>query len=243
MNKQITNFAGARPTDAAVDAVFESFPLTIAQKRIWSLEQIGNYTVFPDQVIGLRLGAAIDVETIAGACRALVAQHPSLTTRFRRLAGGRIEQYRGASNAVPTEILGKEGAALSETDALAARKAFRNRRFDLLEGPGARIQIIPLADGQSLLTIVLHPIICDDREKSVLAGSLARILDGEPAGNMQAAEISAGTREEEWLETDERAKRLPIGARPSVSTMRPRLFPPASTAAGLPAWRAPSIGL
>ena len=99
MNKQITNFADARPTDA-VDAVFESFPLTIAQKRIWSLEQIGNYTVFPDQVIGLRLSATVDVETIAEACRALVAQNPSLASRFRRLAGGRIEQYRGASNAV-----------------------------------------------------------------------------------------------------------------------------------------------
>ncbi|PDT02547.1 non-ribosomal peptide synthetase [Rhizobium chutanense] len=207
MNKQITNFADARPTDAAVDAVFESFPLTIAQKRIWSLEQIGNYTVFPDQVIGLRLSASIGAEAIAGACRALVVQHPSLTTRFRRLAGGRIEQYRGASNAVPMEILGKEGTALSETDALAARKAFRDRRFDLLEGPGARIQIIQLADGQSLLTIVLHPIISDDREKSALAASLARILDGE-TGDIKPAEISAGTREEEWLETDEAREAL-----------------------------------
>ncbi|WHO75768.1 amino acid adenylation domain-containing protein [Rhizobium sp. BT03] len=203
MNKQITNFADASPTDAAMDAVFESFPLTIAQKRIWSLEQIGNYTVFPDQVIGLRLSPAAGIETIAGACRALVAQNPSLALRFRRLAGGRIEQYRGASNAVPIEILGKDGAALSEPDALAARKAFRDKRFDLLEAPGARIQIIRLADGQSLLTIVLHPIVCDHREKSVLAGSLARILDGEPVGDMQPVEISAGTREADWLETDE----------------------------------------
>lgn len=88
MNKQITNFADAHPTDIATDAVFESFPLTIAQKRIWSLEQIGNYTVFPDQVISLRLSPAFDVKTIAGACRTLVAQHPSLATRFRRLAAG-----------------------------------------------------------------------------------------------------------------------------------------------------------
>ncbi|MBB2712782.1 non-ribosomal peptide synthetase (plasmid) [Rhizobium sophoriradicis] len=207
MNKQITNFADARPTDA-VDAVFESFPLTIAQKRIWSLEQIGNYTVFPDQVIGLRFNAAIEVETIASACRALVAQNPSLAFRFRRLAGGRIEQYRGASNAVPVEMLGNDGVVLSEPDALAARKAFRDKRFDLLEGPGTRIQIIRLAEGQSLLTIVLHPIICDDREKSALAGSLARILDGEPAGEMHPVEIAAGAQEADWLETDEARQAL-----------------------------------
>ncbi|WP_049732134.1 non-ribosomal peptide synthetase [Rhizobium ecuadorense] len=208
MNKQITNFADASPTDAAMDAVFESFPLTIAQKRIWSLEQIGNYTVFPDQVIGLRLSPAAGIETIAGACRALVAQNPSLALRFRRLAGGRIEQYRGASNAVPIEILGKDGAALSEPEAAAARKAFRDKRFDLLEAPGARIQIIRLAQGQSLLTIVLHPIVCDDREKSALAGSLARILDGEPVGDMHPVDISAGTREADWLETDEAREAL-----------------------------------
>lgn len=208
MNKQITNFADASPTDAAMDAVFESFPLTIAQKRIWSLEQIGNYTVFPDQVIGLRLSPAVDAETLAAACQALVAQNPSLAIRFRRLAGGRIEQYRGASNAVPIEILGRDGAALSEPDALAARKAFRDKRFDLLEGPGARMQVILLVDGQSLLTIALHPIVCDDHEKSALAGSLARILDGEPVGNMHPVEISAGTREADWLETDEAREAL-----------------------------------
>ncbi|NEJ73973.1 amino acid adenylation domain-containing protein [Rhizobium phaseoli] len=208
MNKQITNFADASPTDAAMDAVFESFPLTIAQKRIWSLEQIGNYTVFPDQVIGLRLSPAVDAETLAAACQALVAQNPSLAIRFRRLAGGRIEQYRGASNAVPIEILGRDGAALSEPDGLAARKAFRDKRFDLLEGPGARMQVILLVDGQSLLTIALHPIVCDDHEKSALAGSLARILDGEPVGNMHPVEISAGTREADWLETDEAREAL-----------------------------------
>ena len=87
MNKQITNFADASPTDAAMDAVFESFPLTIAQKRIWSLEQIGNYTVFPDQIIGLRLSPPTDLEMIVGACRALMAQNASLASRFRRLAG------------------------------------------------------------------------------------------------------------------------------------------------------------
>jgi len=208
MNKQITNFADASPTDAAMDAVFESFPLTIAQKRIWSLEQIGNYTVFPDQIIGLRLSPPTDLEMIVGACRALMAQNASLASRFRRLAGGRIEQYRGASSAVPIEILGRDGAALSEPDASAARKAFRDKRFDLLEEPGARIQIIRLAQGQSLLTIVLHPIVCDDHEKSVLARSLARILDGEPIGDMHPLEISAGTREADWLETDEAREAL-----------------------------------
>ncbi|KZS55141.1 amino acid adenylation domain-containing protein [Rhizobium sp. BK591] len=207
MNKQITNFADAHPTDAATDAVFESFPLTIAQKRIWSLEQIGNYTVFPDQLIGLRLSPAVDVKTIAGACRALAAQHPSLAIRFRRLAGGRVEQYRGTPNAVPIEIVG-EGAVLDEPDALAAQKAFRDRRFDLLAGPPARVQIALLAGGQSLLTIVLHPIIADDREKSVLAGSLTRILDGRPAGETQPAEILAGTREAEWLQTEEAQQSL-----------------------------------
>ncbi|EJT02437.1 non-ribosomal peptide synthetase [Rhizobium sp. CCGE 510] len=206
MNKQITNFADASPTDAAMDAVFESFPLTIAQKRIWSLEQIGNYIVFPDQIIGLRLSPAVDLETIAGACRALVAQHPSLATRFRRLAGGRVEQYSGMSTAVPIEIVG-ESAALDEPDALAADRAFRDRRFDLLGGPPARVQIILLADGHSLLTIVVHPIICDDREKSILAGSLTQILDGAP-GEMHPPEISAGLREADWLQTNQAQESL-----------------------------------
>lgn len=207
MNKQITNFADAYPTDIATDAVFESFPLTIAQKRIWSLEQIGNDTVFPDQLISLRLRPPVDVKTIAGACWTLVAQHPSLATRFRRLAGGRVEQYCGALNAVPIELVG-EDAPLAEPDALAVQKAFRDRRFDLLAGPPARVQIILLADGQSLLTIVLHPAISDDREKSILGGSLTRILDGTPAGDTQLADISAGTREAEWLQTEQAQESL-----------------------------------
>ncbi len=65
-----------------------------------------------------------------------------------------------------------------------------------------------LADGQSLLTIVLHPIISDDREKSVLAYSLTRILDGGPAGDTQLTDILAGTREAEWLQTEQAQQSL-----------------------------------
>ena len=45
----------------------DSFPLSLAQKRIWSLEQIGNSTVFPLQVLTLRWHSTVTLDQLQHA--------------------------------------------------------------------------------------------------------------------------------------------------------------------------------
>ncbi|WP_431323507.1 non-ribosomal peptide synthetase [Rhizobium sp. YTU87027] len=197
MNTQITRLTDALPTEIVEEAIANAFPLTIAQRRIWSLEQIGNRTVFPDQVVSLKFTPEADVEFVHEVCRTLIERNPWLATRFRRLAGGRIEQYRGASG-----VAVERAERTSEAEGLAAAAAFCAKRFDLLDGPAARCQIVPLADGHALVTIVVHPIICDEAEKVALANALARLANGEDPGNAIPEDFGAGLREEQWLESE-----------------------------------------
>ncbi|MEZ2126401.1 MULTISPECIES: amino acid adenylation domain-containing protein [unclassified Sinorhizobium] len=209
MNTQITILADARPADGVADALLETFPLTIGQRRIWSLEQIGNRTVFPDQVVSLRFDVGVGHETIVSACRKLVEQRPVLCTRFRRFAGGRIEQYRAGSDHVPiTVLLGKGNERLSEAAGLEAQEAFIGKRFDLLDGPATRCQVVPLASGQTLLTIVVHSIICDAFERVTLLDELRRLLDEPAASERCHDDLRAGLREQEWLQTPVAAEAL-----------------------------------
>ncbi|MGH9916168.1 MAG: condensation domain-containing protein, partial [Pyrinomonadaceae bacterium] len=98
--------------DIANSAV-ESFPLTLAQKRIWSLEQIGNSTVFPFQILSLQWNETVDLDQLQTALNALAHRHSALRTRFRRFAGGRIEQFSIPGDLPSNESVGSDGNPLT----------------------------------------------------------------------------------------------------------------------------------
>ena len=103
--------------DGIASGVAESFPLTLAQKRIWSLEQIGNATVFPFQVLSLQWEKGVTLDQVQGALDRLAQRHSALRTRFRRFAGGRIEQFSVPGDVPSNEIVGSDSNPLSATEA------------------------------------------------------------------------------------------------------------------------------
>ncbi|HMF67019.1 MAG TPA: condensation domain-containing protein, partial [Phyllobacterium sp.] len=182
--------------------VSDSFPLTLAQKCIWSLEQIGNSTVFPLQVLTLHWHTIVTLDQVHHALAKLAERHSALRTRFRRLAGGRIEQFSNAGDVPSIETLGSDSNPLSATEAEAQRATFVSRQFDLLHGVSSRCQLIVTAQGGLSSTMVLHPIVCDDAALSILQRDLiAFINNNEALAPIIDDSLLRGAREEEWLET------------------------------------------
>lgn len=177
-----------------------SHPLTLAQKRIWSLEQIGNNTVFPLQVLALRWNRSVTFDRVQHALMSLAERHSAFRTRFRRFAGGRIEQFCPDSDHPPLETLGSDGNPLTAAETVQQQAAFNARPFDLLSGPSSRFQLIFSADGL-VSTVVVHPIVCDAAALSILQRDLAALVAGDTLIPLDSSPLLLGTREEEWLET------------------------------------------
>lgn len=66
--------------------------LTLAQRRLWSLAQVGIDGIQAHTVLALRLKGVLNEARLAAACKALARRHPALRTRFVQHPGGRIEQ-------------------------------------------------------------------------------------------------------------------------------------------------------
>lgn len=184
-------------------SVSDSFPLTLAQKRIWSLEQIGNNTVFPLQVLSLHWNATVTLDRVQFAFAKLAERHSALRTRFHRFAGGRIEQFSTVGDVPSIESLGSDSNPLSIAEAEEQQATFVSRPFNLLDGVSSRCQLIATANGGLISTIVLHPIVCDDAALSILQRDLIAFVGDDALASVDDDSLQRGACEEEWLETED----------------------------------------
>jgi amino acid adenylation domain-containing protein len=203
MNKLFAPDQATNPVavDHSGNTICDSFPLSLAQKRIWSLEQIGNNTVFPLQVLSLHWTPAVTLDQAQHALAKLAQRHSAMRTRFRRFAGGRIEQFSNTGDVPSTETHGSDSNPLSAIEAEEQRTAFISRSFDLLNGVSSRCQLI-MSKGGLISTIVLHPVVCDEAALAVLQRDLIALINGETPGAACDESLSRGSREEKWLQTD-----------------------------------------
>ncbi|MCX8280366.1 amino acid adenylation domain-containing protein [Phyllobacterium sp. 0TCS1.6C] len=210
----------------ALTSAPDSHPLTLAQKRIWSLHQIGNNTVFPPQILTLRWSPKVRLDQLQAALATLAARHDALRVRFHRFAGGRIELSAPADVQPPMEILGSESNPLRGREVEDAAAAFAARAFDLLNGSASRFQLV-MAENGLVSTLVLHPIVCDCGAAATLREDLIACVAGQELPVVAGDFLARGAAEERYLETAELAASLQywrqtIGEEYSAATLPTR---------------------
>jgi amino acid adenylation domain-containing protein len=220
MNKQVlvSELSGAGAAHQP-----DSSGLTLAQKRIWSLELIGNKTVFPLHVLSLRT-TALGIDDLVSSLTRLAERHEAFRMRFRRLAGGRIEQFLAERHGFPVEIAGTEEHPLDQGTADETRAEFASRAFDLLNDAAVRAQIVVCEGGKKIVTVVLHPIVCDTASLASLYRDLTapahEVGVASPAGSiLKQAELEEQFLESTDCETALDHWRAAIGHDYSASTL------------------------
>ncbi len=166
-------------------------PLTPAQRRIWSLTQIGNDRVAGQPVLDLRLDGPLDPAALREALARLARRHPALHMRFRQFAGGRIEQSPDETATIPfsesdLSRMGPEAGA-----AELARLLGRDAPFDLDIDLPARARLVKLSATAHRLILRLHPIICDAASLAVLARDLRHAYGAALVGQAEPQEAAA----------------------------------------------------
>ena len=112
----------------AGEAPYE-FPLSVAQERMWFLEQLESGTA--NQIVGaVELYGESDTRAPREALDGLVQRHEALRTTFRTMDGQPV-QVIAETGVAPFEVR----AAASEDDVQAALAAEARRPFDLERGP------------------------------------------------------------------------------------------------------------
>ncbi|MEW2128323.1 amino acid adenylation domain-containing protein [Streptomyces sp. NPDC007259] len=150
------------------------FPLTPAQRQLWTLANISpEASAAYHQNTMLRLTGDLDVGALRGAFARLVDRHEALRTVFH--SGGEYQEVLPAAPAEVTLLALPDGAGQDEGAAVRLVSAEAERPFDLATGPLIRLAVVPLGERSHLLHVCAHHIVADGISIGVLLEELAAL--------------------------------------------------------------------
>lgn len=149
----------------------QEFPLTEAQTEIWLSDQTSaEASAAFNESVSLTLQGEIDTARLAQAVSLVAARHAILQARFS--ADGET-MWIAPSATLPIEIVDLGGSGDPTASLVARIEARATRPFDLVNGPLAEVEIVRLADGEHVLVLTAHHIICDGWSINILLEEIA----------------------------------------------------------------------
>ncbi|WP_278264595.1 non-ribosomal peptide synthetase [Nocardia sp. AG03] len=159
--------AGARPALVAGERP-ERIPLSLAQQRMWFLNQFDPGSVAYNIPMAVRLDGAIDVEALRAAVGDLVARHETLRTIYPETEDGPVQRVLDPSDATPR----LEVRRVAADRLTAAMHEFGSSGFDVRGEVPVRVALFQLGDAESVLAVVVHHIAGDGSSLTPLTRDL-----------------------------------------------------------------------
>src|ERR1700722_8063858 len=160
------------------------FPASIAQKRLWFLEQLTPGGRTYNRPCAFWLEGPLDVHTLQRAMDAMVARHAALRTSIVGYDGV-PEQIIADTGTVPVERIElppepDERERTRKAESIAVELA--RQPFDLAAAPLIRTALIVAGPDRHLLVLVVHHSIGDGPSMKILIDELSAVYRGETAG-------------------------------------------------------------
>ncbi|WP_330113822.1 non-ribosomal peptide synthase/polyketide synthase [Streptomyces sp. MUM 178J] len=153
-------------------------PLSFAQRRLWTLSQLGTAAGTYNIPLVTRLRGPLDVAALEAALADLVARHESLRTIFPATDGNPRQVVLDPAEARPyLHVVHTDEAGVDEALAAALRS-----EFALDTDLPLRAQLLCLATEEHVLVLVLHHIAGDAWSLGPLAKDLAAAYTARCAG-------------------------------------------------------------
>ncbi|MGB0678394.1 MAG: amino acid adenylation domain-containing protein [Polyangiales bacterium] len=207
--------ATAAPLPPVPEADVDLFPASLAQQRLWFVEQLHPGTPLYNVPLCLPVDGPYDVEVLRQSVAALLQRHESLRTTFR-LEEGELRQVivPDLSLDVPCFDLSALPVEQRQARAQAIAAQHARRPFDLGQGPLVRVALVRLAAETHLVLLTLHHILVDGPSVAIVLRDLRcaytsiaaeRMPDWAPL-SVQYADYAAWQRQ--WLQGPERERCL-----------------------------------
>lgn len=187
----------------------ENLPLSLAQERIWFLEQLQPGTSSYHMGGAVRLQGLLDVPALERALSSIVARHESLRTTFRAEDGKPMQVIGdGWLTSLAVEDLGNLVRNDAETELQRLISLEVERPFDLDRGPLLRIKLFRLTEQEYILLLVIHHIVGDAWSMGVLFHDLAQFYSAflgnnpAPLPELPVQYVDYAQWQREWLQAD-----------------------------------------
>ncbi len=189
-------------------------PLSLAQERLWFLDQLEPGSTAYNLAGAMRLAGSLDIAALTGALDGIVRRHESLRTTLAEKDG---VGWQLIAESAPLNLPLVDLSALSTLAGEEARRvavAEARRTYDLIRGPLARFTLLRLGELEHVVLIGMHHIVSDGWSLNIFVrelDALYRFLTtGEPAAlpelPIQYSDFAAWQRQ--WLTDQVLGERL-----------------------------------
>ncbi|MDB9371999.1 condensation domain-containing protein [Nodularia sphaerocarpa] len=190
-------------------------PLSLAQERLWFLDQIDPHNCAYNIAISWQLTGNLNIPALFASLQTIIHRHESLRTAFPSQEGKPYQEIFSRVNLELPVIDLQNLPPQQQTQAsenLAKLEA--SQAFDLTQAPLMRVKLIRLTPHQTTLLLTLHHIIADGWSRGILLRELAicyrAFIKGEkpslPGLPIQYADFALWQRE--WLQKEEMTAQL-----------------------------------
>ena len=153
-------------------------PLSLAQQRLWFLDQLEPGNLFYNIPTVIRLTGQLDQDALQAALDEIIRRHESLRTTFGDEDGQPVQIIHEHLPVEP-DIIDLRGLSDGEREQEAARLIRETVRtpFDLAAGPLLRARLIRLADDEHIAVLVMHHIVSDGWSMGVFVNELTTLYE------------------------------------------------------------------
>ncbi len=154
--------------------------LSLAQQRLWFLEQLKPGTPAYNISSGLRLSGELDTEALHRSVAQIVARHETLRTDFLILHGHVFQRVSPTAEVkIPAVDLRAFRDDTRDRDAYQMACEEATRPFDLQCRPLLRMKLLRMRDQEHLLLFTMHHLISDGWSIGVFVEELTELYEAE----------------------------------------------------------------
>ncbi|MCE6981626.1 hypothetical protein EI534_30625, partial [Pseudomonas frederiksbergensis] len=171
--RQVEQASQSRVQPIAVVSRDQPLPLSLAQQRLWFLDQLDHAaSVAYHMPAALHLRGSLDRSALQRALDRIVARHESLRTTFERRDGEVHQRFAAADSgfALKEHDLQSLDADARQQAVEQLTQAEAAEAFDLSQGPLIRGRLLRLAEDEHILLVTQHHIVSDGWSVAVLIG-------------------------------------------------------------------------
>ncbi|MET4609312.1 amino acid adenylation domain-containing protein/non-ribosomal peptide synthase protein (TIGR01720 family) [Rhodococcus sp. PvR044] len=159
-----TDGRAPRPALAAGDRP-DRLPLSLAQQRMWLINQLDTASPVYNIAIAVRLYGSLDFDALGSAVTDVLARHESVRTVYPADEGVPRQVVLPVSS-VPIDLDPVECAEEALTSGLVE---FASHGFDVTSSPPLRTRLFQVGDQEFVLALVVHHISADGASMGPLA--------------------------------------------------------------------------
>jgi amino acid adenylation domain-containing protein len=151
---------------------------SLAQQRLWFLEQFDQESTAYNIPCGLRFRGVLDLDALNRSFQEIIRRHEVLRTSLINVEGAPKGLLRSASDwSLEVRSLLETPVALREEEVKRIASAEARRRFDLSSGPLVRACLVVLGAQDHALIVNIHHIAADGWSLGVLTAELTQLYE------------------------------------------------------------------